>query len=215
MLKVDKYKTWWYKVVDLIEKIAAGIHWQRTAAVFNNGIYYHLLEKDHDTLRATLGRRHFIILNHRSCHFTTYVIALMTLIKSGKIGYWTHAFVNTARTKFVEATAIGTHSSTFMQVFDCDGVVLLSLKGVSDDEWWEAAADTLKDDMGKPYDDLFDYMNTECLSCVEVVWTIIENLKDYRTRFPNLIAMIESEKQLTPQMYYDCPDFEKIFEVRR
>ena len=38
---------------------------------------------------------------------------------------------------------------------------------------------------------------------------------DYYTNFANFEKLIAERKNLTPQMFYECPDFEVVFEIRR
>jgi hypothetical protein len=38
---------------------------------------------------------------------------------------------------------------------------------------------------------------------------------DYQENFANFEKMIKERKNLTPQMFYDCPDFEVVYEVRK
>lgn len=202
--------------------IFSSIHWNRTSAMFNNGIYYKLEEPDHDKLREMLKDNYFVILTRRRCHLTTYLIALASLVAAGKPSHYTHALMNVEGDldghlgyKLIEATGVGVHYSTFMQVFDCDSVVLLSPKGMTP-EAWTAVMDNVKAKLGEEYDDFFDISEDKSVSCVEMVYWGLKSLPDYQTRFPELIKLIETHgNDLTPQMLYDCGDLDVAFEVRR
>lgn len=219
MIKMPKMLTGvWDKVTDVF----AAIHFNRTFAAVNGGVYYRLTEQDHDNIRALLKDNYFIILTRRKSHLTTYLIAIASLIASGKFSHYTHALMNVEGDlsghlgyKLIEATGEGVHYSTFMQVFDCDSVVLLKPRGVSAEEW-TAVMDTVKADLGRPYDDFFDISNDMTVSCVELVYWGLKKLPDYETRFANLVKLITDHKNdLTPQMLLDCGDLDVAFEVRR
>jgi Permuted papain-like amidase enzyme, YaeF/YiiX, C92 family len=208
----------WDKLTDLF----AAIHWPRTQAVINGGVYYSLTEADHDAIRDLLRTNYYIILTRRRSHLTTYLIALASAIVDRKFSHYTHALMNVEGDitghlgyKLIEATGKGVHFSTFMEVFDCDSVALLSPKGLTPDEWTKIM-DTVKSHLGKPYDDLFDIMSDNNLSCVEMVYWGLKSLPDYENRFPKLVAMINDRKNnLTPQMLYDTGELDIAFEVRR
>lgn len=210
------------KVWDWLTDIFSMIKFDRTAAVLNGGMYYRLKERDHDTIRQMLKDNYFIILTRRKSHLTTYLIALASAIVERKFSHYTHALMNVEGDlnghvgfKLIEATGKGVHFSTFMEVFDCDSVVLLTPKGLTAEQWTKVL-DTVKAQFGKPYDDLFDIMSDSNVSCVEMVYWGLKSLPDYEQRFPKLIAAIEnSGNNLTPQMLYDTGELEVAFEVRR
>jgi RNAse (barnase) inhibitor barstar len=198
------------------------IHWNRTQAVINGGMYYCLTESDHDRIRELLKSNYYIILTRRKAHLTTYLIAIASAIVDHKLSHYTHALMNVEGDleghlgyKLIEATMCGVHYSTFMEVFDCDSVVLLHPKGVSPEEWTEVM-DAVKTELGKQYDTLFDIISDQNVSCVEMVYWGLKTLPDYETRFPKLVALIEERKNnLTPQMLYDTGELEITLEVRR
>jgi len=200
----------------------ASIHFNRTSAVIHNGLYYTLKEEDHNKIRELLKSNYYIILTRRKCHLTTYLIALMSLYVDHKMSHYTHALMNVEGDidnnmdyKLIESTAVGVHYSTFMEVFDCDSVVLLSPKGLPPEEW-TAVLDAVKKEIGKGYDDLFDITNDENVSCVEMVYQGLKSLPNAEARFPKLFALIKERKNnLTPQMLYDTGELEIVFEVRR
>ena len=208
----------WNRGMDLF----ASIHWPRFQAILNGGLYYSLIEEDHDKIRDILKKNYLIILTRRKCHLTTYLIALIAYLKTHQKSYYCHALMNVEGDitnnmdyKLIEATQQGVHFSTFMQVFDCDSVVLLKPKDVPLEEW-TAVLDAVKLELGEPYDTLFDITNNKAVSCVEMVYQGLQKLPDYANRFPDLTKLIEEAgNDLTPQMLYVCRDLEVVFEARR
>jgi hypothetical protein len=74
--------------------------------------------------------------------------------------------------------------------------------------------DRAKSDVGKPYDTLYDFAQAQKLSCIELVRNCLQADPNYATNFANFEAMLVKYGELTPQMLYDCPDFEVVWEVR-
>jgi RNAse (barnase) inhibitor barstar len=198
------------------------LHWNRTRAVLNNGIYYKLREEDHDQIRELLARNYFIILTRSGSHLTSHLVSVASLFIEGKLSHYTHALMNVEGDipgnlgyHLIEATNVGVHYSTFMEVFDCDSVALLAPKDVGIVEWTKVL-DTVKDELGKDYDTLFDIMEGERVSCVELVYWGLRKLPDFQERFPKLIELVhQRDNNLTPQMLYDTGELDIIFEVRR
>ena len=212
------------KIIQFISlKIVSPITWNPVKALFNGGVYWNLTEKDHDTLRKLLKENHYFLMNYRNSHLTTLFIGIMTLLKTGKWAKYTHAFVNLEGDaiqsdedfRIIEATATGVHYSTFMEVFDCDAVMLRVPRGVTPNEWAIMINKVLKDGLGKPYDTLFDVMNDMELSCVEVIWIMLGAIPDCEKYIPGLLKEVRRIGNLTPQMLADTPDFETVLEIRR
>lgn len=221
-LKIS-YSSRAYGVLKWICYLFSIIHWERIQAFINGGMYYKLTELDHDNLRALLKPNYYFILTRRRCHLTTYLISIASKITTGKFSHYTHALMdigsgNTlddSSFRLIEATNIGVHFSTFMQVFDCDSVALLKPKNVLTKDW-TLIIDKALADSGKEYDDLFDISSNDRVSCIELCRDALEALPDYSYKFSNFEKMIkENKNNLTPQMLYDCPDFEIVYEVRR
>lgn len=210
------------KIWDSILDVFAAIHWSRTQAVINGGVYYKLNEQDHDAIRDILAKNYLIVLTRRKSHLTTYLIALISAFVDHKVSHYTHALMNVEGDleghigyKLIEATGKGVHFSTFMEVFDCDSVALLAPKGIPLDKWTKVL-DKVKTQIGKQYDTLFDITSEENVSCVEMVLVGLRSLPDYEARFPRLVSLIaERGNNLTPQMLYDTGELEVVFEVRR
>lgn len=202
-------------IKELIEKVVlwiGNIHWK-----FTDG----LTGKELDEIEKRLIPDYYIILTRRKNHLSTYFIMLSYILLKGKFGYYSHALMNledevTEEKDFrlIEATGKGVHYSTFAEVFDCHSVALLKPKNMSLEEWTEVM-DKARTELGKPYDTLFDLKTDKELSCVELVRVALQALPDYETRFANFEKMIKTKNNLHPQMFYDCDDFEVVFEVRK
>lgn len=218
-----KYTTWWYKLLNwFLCKFISPVNCNAIKALFNGGVYWDLKEEDHDKLRSLLAKNYYVILVRRKTHLTTYLIGLASWLKTGKWGYWSHALMNVddgnirndSDFKLMEATGTGVHFSTFMQVFDCDSVCLLRPKGYTDAEWVETLDCLLKQE-GKSYDNIFDLADDNYLSCVELVRRALQADDNYKTNFASFEAMINKTNNLVPDMFYACPDFDIVWEVRR
>ncbi len=173
-----------------------------------------------DGVRTRLIKDYYIIVTHRNNHLSTYFVALASFLLTGKFSYWAHALLNLEDKvssdedfRLIEATGAGTHYSPFVDVFKVHGVALLKPKSMSV-EYWTLIMDKANSELDKPYDTLFDLKNDNALSCVELVRTALMAEPNYETNFANFEEMIKSRKNLTPQMFYDCPDFEVVYEVR-
>lgn len=217
------YDSWYYRVITAFSNWFASVSWEGLHALFNGGVYWSLTEADHDKMRELLKPNYYIILTRRKCHLTTYLISFASWVVTGKGVHYTHALMNVddgnVRNdndfRLMEATGTGVHFSTFMQVFDCDSVVFLRPKGYTDHDWQEAL-DGLLEQEGKKYDNLFDIADDTRVSCVEMCREALMQEDEYYTKFVNLEALITKHgNNLTPQMLYDCGDFEIAFEVRR
>lgn len=208
------------KVIDVVSRV----NWTWLKAKATGGPGYDLLPEDLNLLRTKLAKDYYIILTHRDTHLTTYLIGLASLIRTGKYSSWSHALMNMEGDnpvtdddfKLMEATQVGVHYSTFMEVFDCDWVALLKPKYINLDDWTKQIDSMLVRENGKPYDDLFDLADDSHLSCVELVRTALKGaIPDYNAKFASFEEMIKNEGNLTPQMFYESDCFEVIFEVRR
>lgn len=179
-----------------------------------------LTDKELSEIRNLLIPNYYIILTHRKNHLSTFFVSLASWVVTGKWSYWAHALMNLEDEvksdndfRLIEATGAGTHYSPFELVFKVHGVVLLKPKNMSA-EHWTKVMDKANSELGKPYDSLFDLKNDRRLSCVELVRTALMAEPDYEKNFANFEKMICENKNLTPQMFYDCPDFEVVYEIR-
>lgn len=195
--------------VDLTSKIK----WKQSSTIS---------DEDRAVIYEKLKRDYYIIATRRRNFLSTFFIALGHFLLSGKWGFYSHVLMNTEDEvksaedfRLVEATFSGVHYSTFASVFaGVDSVALLKPKAVSLDEW-TAALDAAALTLGRPYDKLFDVMGEQSMSCVEVIRFAMRALPNYDTEFAHFERMVQSKKNLTPQLFYDCPDFEVVWEIRR
>ena len=199
-------------------KVISNITWGWLRGLYRKGKYWDLSYGDWKKIGDLLREDHYVILTRRKTHLTTYLIWLGGLLKMGKGSYWSHALLNiegdTENYELIEATSIGVHVANFIAVFDCDSVCLLRPKGYSAEDWSLATKQALED-LGKPYDTLFDPSQDASLSCVELVRDALQAAPDYLEHFPKFEAMISKYGQVIPQMVYDDGEFEKILEIRR
>lgn len=219
----NKYNSIFVKAYSFIlDNTLAKISWPWLAKLRNkNGKYYKLSDEDLSTFKSHLANNYYVIATRRNIHLTTYLIAFASWVKTGKASWYSHVLLNIepddATTEedywFEEATGSGVHYSKFMEVFNVDSAALLKPKNLSLEDWNIIVGQAVKQ-IGKPYDDIFLYNDNTHLSCVEVILDGLRALPDYHEKFPNLEAMIKKVGNITPQMYYDCPDFEVVFEVR-
>jgi len=212
-----------YQILHSITGVLSKINWMPLYAKFNNGRGYNLTEADHALLKEKLAGSYYIILTNRKTHLTTYLIGLLSFLKTGKWPEYSHALMNAdsivvadnwEEFKFMEATNAGVHYSKFMEVFDCDSVCLLKPKSL-DSEEWNKVIDGLLEQNGKKYDDLFNLADDSHVSCVELVLAALRKNPNYEIDFATLEYQINNVGNLTPQMYKDCTDFEVVLEIKR
>lgn len=171
-------------------------------------------------IREMLANDYYLILTRRKNHLSTYAIGFVDFIKTGKYGYYGHILMNTedrinqdSDFRLVEAIGTGVQYTPFEYVFNVNAVALLKPKGITIEEWTKVM-DSTKDYVGRPYDTIFDLLDASEMSCVELVRAALMWLPDYDERFANFEKMITEEKVLTPDMFYNCPDFEIVYEIR-
>lgn len=205
-------KNFYRKIADFVVITIGRIHWKYT-----NG----LTVEELNDLRQLLIPNYYIILTHRNNHLSTFFVGLASWVLTRRWAYWAHALMNLeddvksdADFRLIEATGAGTHYSSFEQVFRVHGVVLLKPKSMSTEDWTDVM-DAANSKLGKPYDSLFDLKNDNALSCVELVRAALMAEPNYAINFANFEQMINESKNLTPQMFYDCPDFQVVYEVSR
>lgn len=197
------------------------IHWEFLYKI-KFGKHYKLTEEDHRRVKALLNPSYFIILTRRNTHLSTYLTCLGHFIKTGRWGFYSHALMNVdegnARDdsdfKLLEAVGVGVKYSTFLEVFDCDSVVLLAPKNLDMTDWTKILDMYLKQE-GKEYDCFLDLVDDTKVNCVESVRRALQALPDYNEKFERFELMIRTMGNLTPDLFYECPDFELILEIRR
>lgn len=205
---MSKYTAPWYKLYHWIAMIPGKISWGNKKAI---------TEEDKKELAKLLSSGYYIILTGDKGHLSSTVVSFLSWIKTGVWAKYSHALMNcdnitdasdTKSFKFMEATSVGVHYSTFDEIFHCDTVCLLSPKNITNEDWTKII-DALLKQKGKPYDDLFDLSDTTHISCVELVLDALE-AADYE--FVNLKELIKEEGNLVPQMYRTCSDFVVSYE---
>lgn len=197
--------------VDIINWIGT-IHWMQRDAISLDA---------KNEIKEALAQNYFIIATRRQNHLSTFFIGLGHFFLTGRWGYYGHVLMNMEDEvasledfRLIEATSTGTHFSTFDEVFDgVDSVALIKPKSLTLEQW-TAVMDKAKEQLGKPYDSLFDISNDQALSCVELIRTALRALPTYSTDFANFEKYIANRKNLTPQMFLDCTDFEVVLTVR-
>jgi hypothetical protein len=216
------YDSFIYKAYEKILNKLGDIQWNWLKEKLTGRRYYDLTDAVLQDIRTALATNYFIICTRRKTVISTYLIALATMVKTGKFGHWCHVLVNLEEDnpetdnqfQLYEATSDGAHIATFMEVFDCDSVALLRPKNIAVEDW-HGVIERTKKDLGKPYDDMFNLYDDTHISCVEMVRSALMTIPDYEKKFPHFEAQIAKVKNLTPQMFYDCEDFEVVYEVRR
>lgn len=199
----------------------------RTAVIIWIGTVHwkpkHLLTvTEQQDIAAKLMDDYYIILTRRKNHLSTYATFVTSFFYTGKFSYWSHAMMNLEDRvngvedfRIVEAIGDGVQYTPFEQALDVNSIVLLKPKNLTLSDW-TAILDKAKSEVGKPYDNLFDLTNDKALSCVELVRTALKAEPDYDKNFAHFEAMIaKAHNELTPQMFYDCEDFEVVYEIKR
>lgn len=223
-----KYDSFLYvKIIDPFFDLVSAITWDGLRKKLT-GRAYNLKPQDWIYIARLLEPDYYVILNFRKSHLSTYFVMLGVFLRGllkGKIviSKWSHAFCNLEKDvpdfnldnfRFKEATAKGVITSKFRDVFNCDGVVLLKVKGYSRDEL-RAAADSLLEYNGRQYDNLHSLANDLGIDCCELMRLYLRKLPDYDMKLANFEEMVQRNGSLVPQDFYDCPDFEVVYEIRR
>lgn len=200
------------KLLEKIVVLIGKVHWKLKTP---------LTADDKQRLRMMLTPNYYIILTRRKNHLSTYFINLADFLLMGRWGYYSHALLNIedevksdSDFQLIEATGAGVKLSTFDEVFNCSSVALLKPKCMSIEKW-TLVFEKAKQELGKPYDNLMDIEDDSRLNCVELVRLALKNEPNYDVDFANFENMIKKYGQLSPQMFYNCPDFEVILEIKR
>jgi len=176
-----------------------------------------ITDKDKIELAQLLSTGYYIILTGERHYLSSVIVSFLSWVKTGTWARYSHVLMNcdnitdasdTDSFKFMEATGKGVHYSTFADVFKCDTVCLLTPKNISNKDWTKIL-DALLLQKGKPYDDLFDLMDSTHVSCVELILNALD-AADYE--FTDLKHLIKQEGNLVPQMYRTCLDFDVAYE---
>jgi len=202
-----------YVVLNILGKVT----WEGLFATFHNGKKFLLSKEEWKQIEDILEKNSCIILTRRNSHLSTYGTSLAHYIKTGSWGYYGHALVNIEKDdepfKMIEATGVGTHWTSFDAVFNCDSACLLIPKGLTLQDWKEMF-DNAVTILGVPYDSLFDFANASKLSCIEVVYLLLQKAAPESPSFIALDAMLKKYGCLTPEMLYDTKAFDIVLEIR-
>ncbi len=181
-----------------------------------------MTDAERDVIRQKLKDNYYIILTRHNGHLSTYAINIAHWFIDGNRGYYAHALMNLEDEvdgdedyRFIEATGKGVHYSGFTEVFDGQNsaVALLKPKCLTLTEWTDVM-DYAKQQLGKPYDTLFNIADDQALSCVELVRVALSIMPTYAEDFANFEKTIVEQKNFDPQTLYYCKDFEVVYEVR-
>lgn len=206
----SKYDSAWYWLYNKIASIPSKIYWRKQGKI---------TKEQKEIIARYLASGYYIILTGSKSHLSSIIVSLLSWIKTGVWARYSHVLMNcdnitdhndTGGFKFVEATAIGVHYSTFEEIFNCDHVCLLTPTSVSNEEWTKIIDGLLKQ-KGKKYDDLFDLSDSNRVSCVELVLNALKSA-DYTNDFQDLDRLIKEAGNLVPQMYRQSKDFTVTYE---
>lgn len=200
--------SWFVKLCSPLIMALGKLHWKSTKV---------LSQEQQAEIQKLLVKNYLIILTRRRNHLSTLFINFADFIMTGKWGYWTHSLMNLEDEvatnedfRLIEATSVGVHYSTFDQVFNVQDVVLLKPKTIELTAW-TTLMDTAKLQLGKPYDTLFNITDDKALSCVELVRLVLSSEPNYHQNFAKFEALITKSKNLSPQMLFDCQDFDIVY----
>lgn len=167
---------------------------------------------------TALKTDYYFICTHNRAELGTMLINFSDWMLTKKWGFYNHCLMNLENDgtlKLCEATnKTGTIFASFDDVFaQDDGVALLKPKSMALADW-TLMLDKAYTDIGKKYDCLYDFKQDEKLSCIELVRNCLQADPDYATNFANFESLIAKYGEITPQMLYDCPDFEVVLEIK-
>lgn len=209
-----------YFFISKIMKVFSIVNWEWLKFKIT-GRRFNLRLEDLITVSEYLAKDYYLILTRKDAHLSTFMINLGHFLKTGQWGFWSHILMNVDNSVddvnkflFCEATGTGVHTSKLMDVLNCDAVCLLKLTKYTSEEFTECTDDYL-DDLEKKYDCLFDMLDDKKMSCVEFVRDQIRHLNNYSEKMSRFEELVARQKSITPDMFYSCPDFEVVLEIRR
>lgn len=206
-------KSIWLAVLSKASYLIGKVNWRSRRV---------LTADDKLKIAALLKDNYYIILTRHNGHLTSWAIAFAHWALTGKKGHYGHALLNVEDEvatnddySFIESVITGVRYSTFDEVFDgqCSSVALIKPRSTTIEEW-TAIVDKARKELGKPYDLALDITTDDKVNCVEMVRNSLKGEPDYATDYANFEATIAKYKTLDPQMIYECPDFEVVYEVR-
>lgn len=209
----------------IVLKFISNITWTGLKRFFT-GRDFNLTLQDRRDVSQILYHNNCLCLTRRDSHLTTYLIAIGEFFLRGKWGFWSHALFNIESSveflyqiKLIEAISKGVIENDVVEVLNVDAIVLLVPYMYGTDEKltlaWDAAVQGTSESLGTGYDTHMNIKDPTKVSCVELILCRLKHIEGYETHFSGLLKMIEKEKNLTPDMLYDCGDFKTLLEIRR
>lgn len=198
------------------------VNWDRPRELIT-GRRYNLDVDDWCKIAKELDRGYYIILTYRKSHLSSYAVQLGHFALTGKFGDYSHALCNIEPDKningfddfkFIEAIGKGVVCNDWHDTMNVDRICILKPKYYTQEEF-DSCVTEIYDEIGKKYDKRFKYNDPKNRSCVEIARERMIHLPDYFTKMRVFEYMIQNEKNLTPQMFRDCPDFEVVLEIKR
>lgn len=205
---MSKYNSLFYKLWSIFPYIVSKIKIGKSSNI--------LTVEDKQTITDILQKEPCVILTTSAPNLSSRTVKFMSKILTGKSAEYTHAVMSYYDYEddtfmLIESTNSGVHLSTFDEVFsNLDHVCVLEIKHKNEKEL-DKINKKLKSQLGKKYDNLFDYKNKDRVSCVEVVYHSIKD-RQFSQKYPMLDQLIKAENNIVPQMFKDCGDFKILFE---
>lgn len=195
-------------------KVISPISWEFLTKLIK-GRPFALTTSQHNEVVQIWSAMNTITLTRRNSHLTTYLIAIGHFLVTGRFKmYWAHALFNDG-TEAIEAIGKGVVRNPSSKVLDVDGVAVLIPKHLHLISWQMILEEARRHvEEGTQYDNLFDAMNDNEVSCIELIYDALKEIENHRELWPNFFGLVEREGNVTPQMLYDSGDFEVIYEVR-
>lgn len=209
------------KYINLIVILLGKIRWEKIRYLIS-GKEYSITTGDALRISFLLKQGNYIILTRRKSHLSTYMTSIANLILMRRIGYYSHACINIEpdvvdninKIQIIESIGSGVRKSEFWDVFNCDSVVLMRPRNILGFDWEKTVEECLSD-IGKQYDGSFNLDDYSKVSCVELILWALKTDPMYHIRFNKLESMIRKYRNLTPDMFYLCGDFETVLEIRK
>lgn len=219
------------KIIEFISfKIISPFNWTRVKFLIT-GRAFDLKPIDREYARDLCKDDVLVWVTRRETHLTSYLIsasdfalAFLVWAKEGfkgtrpKFSFWAHAFMNVDDNEFIEAVAKGVQKVYFDYVFDVDAAAALVPAELSLTEWRHLKPfikAELELQKGKGYDATYNIKDESKVSCIEVILVVLRHrVPDYSVKFANLEKLINTYKNITPQMLIDSGSFKVIWEVR-
>ncbi len=179
---------------------------------------FNLTLEDRAKAFKILKDRNVIILTYSKSHLSSYASKFAHFLLTGEKATYSHAALNIepdgTNFQIIEAISKGVVISKFDEVFNCDGFCLLAPKRYTKRHFDSLVWDYQKE-LGKGYDNYFKLKDDKERSCIEVVFAKLQAFSTWQENMPVLDYMIKKEKNLTPELLRDCPDFSVLLEIKR